>query len=534
MPARPGAIPGVTVRWVMPTAVKPFRRITISLIGVALLVLAGACTNSKSQSSAGSTSTTGQTRKSRSGAPKRSVVFKGGEGDIDSFRIPAVGVTPKGTVVVVAEARTQSPLDTDPHYLVSKRSTDGGRTWGSITTVARENKPEKGCFPSNPVLLAPASGEAAGDVIVVFNACRTGGGLSQVRSTDDGASWSNPLPLDVAATAAVPAASLGHLRSGPGHGIQLTAGPAKGRLVMVADSSIIGAPTVLTVLLSGDGGTTWKIGASTKVGTGGALVPDESAVAQLPDGTLLVSSRGASAASSGRIQMKVSADGERVIPGPDGQDLTNVADLKLPGVEGSLLAISDKKVVVFSSPSDPKFRRGLRLWTSTQGATWKPGPLPIPGPAAYSDLARLDDSTIAVVVETGGRNPYQQIDFVPVPITSLDTEGPALPPDFDVAGAVAGRLVVGKARYPVTRFCLISKTVELDGGQIEVDISGGLTAVKVQVRLDGAHGAKPMTLSGTIALDLTAGITYRGPLTDSSGVTHDVDLVIVNAEPCPS
>lgn len=165
---------------------------------------------------------------------------------------------------------------------------------------------------------------------------------------------------------------------------------------------------------------------------------------------------------------------------------------------------------------------------------WEPGPLPVPGPAAYSDLAGLDDSTIAVVIETGDRNPYQRIDFIPIPIKSLANEGPALPSDFDVADAVAGRLVVDKTRYPVTRFCLISKTVQLDGGQIKVDISGGLDAVKVDAQLDGARGTKPMTLSATIALDVASGITYRGPLTDSSGNDHDIDLVIVNMEPCPN
>lgn len=466
------------------------------------------------------------------GRSKRTVVFRGGENGVDTFCIPAVGVTPKDTVVVVAEARTDSPLDTDPHHPVSKRSTDGGRTWAPMVDVASPDRPAKGCFPSDPVLTTTTTGQAAGTLVVVLHPCRDGGGLYSTRSSDDGRSWSEPKPLDLAGTASVSPQEIDRLRSGPGHGIQLTTGPAKGRLVMVADAGLPGQPTVLTLLLSDDGGTTWKIGANTAVDAASTLDPDESAVAQLSDGTLLVSSRSTSAASSGRIQMIASVDGEEVVPPQNGQVLSNAADLKLPGVEGSLLAIPDQKKVLFSSPSDPKLRRGLRLWTSATGATWKAGPLVVPGAAAYSDLARLDAATVAVVAETGDRNPYQRIDFISVPVTTLVASGPALPPNFDVAGAVAGRLVVDGSRYPVTRFCLISDTVELGDGRSRSTSPGGLSAVKVDVRLDRANGKEPLHLTGTIALDLTAGITYRGPLTDASGTVHDVDLVIVNMEPC--
>ena len=514
----------------------PSRPVMVLAAAVVTLGLLGACSSSDSTGS-GPTKPPGTSSEDASTAsdtPERTVVFEGGEGGIDTFRIPAVGVTPKGTVVVVAEARSRSPLDTDPHHLVSKRSTDGGRTWESITDVARANHPIEGCFPSNPVVTVPTAGDAAGDLIVVFNPCRDGGGLSQVRSTDDGESWSDPEPLGLAATEAVPATEVDVLRSGPGHGIQLTGGPADGRVVMVADAGSPGQTTTLALLLSDDGGATWRIGASTTVAADAALDPDESAVAQLPDGTLLVSSRSASAASSGRIQMLASSDGEQVIPGPGGAVLSNAPDLEVPGVEGSVLLIPEQERVVFSSPSDPEFRRGLRLWTTANGLSWQAGPVLVPGPAAYSDLARLDDATLAVVVETGDRNPYQRIDFAPVRIDTLDDEGPALPPEFDVADAVAGRLVVDGTRYPVTRFCLISDTVELDGGEIQVDTTGGLGAVRVDLRLDGTDDAGSTTLAGTIALDLSSGITYRGPLTDSSGNDHDIDLVIVNMEPCPN
>ena len=108
----------------------PSRPVMVLAAAVVTLGLLGACSSSDSTGS-GPTKPPGTSSEDASTAsdtPERTVVFEGGEGGIDTFRIPAVGVTPKVTVVVVAEARSRSPLDTDPHHLVSKRSTDGGRT----------------------------------------------------------------------------------------------------------------------------------------------------------------------------------------------------------------------------------------------------------------------------------------------------------------------------------------------------------------------------------------------------------------------
>ena len=466
------------------------------------------------------------------GPPRRSVVFESGQDGIDTYRIPAVAKTPDGTIVVVAEARTRSPLDTDAHHLVAKRSTDNGRTWGELIEVAPQDTPEDGCYPSDPVLSAPTSGDAAGDLVVVFHPCRDGGGLHSSRSTDDGATWSEMEPLDLDAVDGLAAADVERLRSGPGHGIELTGGPAEGRLVMAADTGLSGDTPTVALLLSDDGGRSWRIGAHATTPTSDTMDPDESAVAQLADGTVVVSSRNAAPRSTNRVQMFVSPDGEQVLPGPDGNPFTLTADLGVPGVQGSLLTLPDRGQVVLSSPSDPTTRRGLRLWTSADAKAWQPGPVPVPGPAAYSDLVLIDDDDIAVVVEVGDRHPYERIDFVPVAVESLDTDAELPARDDDPADAAAGRLMVDGERYPVTRFCMLDDTITLDGGEIAIDFAGGLGAVDVKVDLDATDDREAVSLSGTVAMDMTAGIVYRGTLDDAEGAAHDVDLVIVNTEPC--
>ncbi|MDO4774270.1 MAG: sialidase domain-containing protein, partial [Aerococcaceae bacterium] len=64
-------------------------------------------------------------------------VFESGEGDgrnaegIRAYRIPALLVTDKGTVIAGADERTDHNSDWGNINMVVKRSTDGGQTWGS-------------------------------------------------------------------------------------------------------------------------------------------------------------------------------------------------------------------------------------------------------------------------------------------------------------------------------------------------------------------------------------------------------------------
>ncbi|MFA9563320.1 MAG: exo-alpha-sialidase [Acidimicrobiales bacterium] len=444
-------------------------------------------------------------------------MFEGGEDDIDTFRIPAVVSTSSGTLLAFAEARPLSPLDLDPRYLVVRRSQDGGATWGPITPIAQPDSDD--CSQSDPVPIALSSGE----VVLLFQNCDR---LSLSRSSDDGATWSEPTPLADAGT------DIDDLRPGPGHAIQLDGGPTEGRLVVAADRNVDGT-SELVLLLSDDEGATWSAGATYVTSQSDPDI-DETALAELADGSILVSSRNGSPELPGRVELVSEDQGESFATLADGRTLRIATDLTLPVVQGSLASLPDTGLVAFSSPSDPLYRRGVRIWTGTGDGTWVSGPLPVPGPGAYSDLVDLGDGIVGLVVETGDRNPYQRIDLIRLPTSELEEPGDALPGDFDVAGAAAGRVLVDGERYEVVSYCLGQPRAELDGGWIESDTSQGIDPAAFRAHVDDRGDSTPLDLEGTGPLDLTAGISFRGPLTDPDGATHDVDMVIVNMEPCPA
>ena len=108
------------------------------------------------------------------------------------------------------------------------------------------------------------------------------------------------------------------------------------------------------------------------------------------------------------------------------------------------------------------------MWTSSDGNDWELGPLLSQNPAAYSDLVALpdgDNSAVGVIVETGDRGLYERIEFVRIPVPEL-TDGPFenLEDDFDVAGAVSGRVVVDGTSFEIIEYCIGAERMELDGG----------------------------------------------------------------------
>ena len=65
----------------------------------------------------------------------RTLIYSKGENGFNTYRIPAIVQTNKGTLLAFAEARKNSRSDTGDIDLVVKRSEDGGKTWGKIITV---------------------------------------------------------------------------------------------------------------------------------------------------------------------------------------------------------------------------------------------------------------------------------------------------------------------------------------------------------------------------------------------------------------
>ena len=62
-------------------------------------------------------------------------LFIGGRGAYHTYRIPAMVVTTKGTILAFCEGRRSSSHDWGAIDTLLRRSTDGGRTWGPILRV---------------------------------------------------------------------------------------------------------------------------------------------------------------------------------------------------------------------------------------------------------------------------------------------------------------------------------------------------------------------------------------------------------------
>ena len=77
------------------------------------------------------------------------ILFKAGEAGYVSFRIPAIAITPKGTILTFCEARRYSKSDWADIDILMRRSTDGGNTWEPSVTLVDGS----GDFEVNPVSL---------------------------------------------------------------------------------------------------------------------------------------------------------------------------------------------------------------------------------------------------------------------------------------------------------------------------------------------------------------------------------------------
>lgn len=392
----------------------------IAVGGAALAVLAlGACGGSGSDGGASSAttrppgrpSTTTTAAPDRSGAaPVTVTVFRGGEDGYASFRIPAVVRTRSGDLLAFAEGRRGSAADDGDVDLVLKRSRDDGRSWGPLDVVAEDGTD----FVGNP---APVVDAATGRVVVLAThkagtdtelEILTGTGEDSSRiwllaSDDDGRTWARPKDI----TASVKPATWRWYTVGPGHAIQLAHGAHRGRLVAAANHTDADKGAGDHVLVSDDGGQTWRVGADDTPQSD--LIPDENAVAELPDGSLLFSSRNQKESAPWHRLQARSADGGATFDPP----YAMVEGLTVPVVQGSILwAGGAHGRLLFAAPADQHDRVDLTVRTSSdEGATWSAGTRIASGPSGYSDLVELPDHRIGVLHEAGERDSAERIDL---------------------------------------------------------------------------------------------------------------------------
>lgn len=346
-----------------------------------------------------------------------SVPFTGGVDGYFAYRIPALIVSPQGTLLAFCEGRKTSLSDDGNNDLVLRRSKDGGRTWGTLQLVHDEGGDALVTI-GNP---CPVIDRQTGTIWLSLN--KKNGRVLLTSSDDDGQSWS---PVrDITDQASQP--DWGWYALGPGVGIQIERGAHRGRLVLPANHRLTkdrSGPSASHVIYSDDHGRTWRIGAAVGLHTNECQVAETLA----GDGSeLLINARNHWARSGKRPELagqritSRSRDGGQTWSAPQFD-----AALIEPACQASLIRFAwpeqgGKSVLLFSNPATKKSRTQMTVRASfDEGRTWPVSALIEPGPSAYSCLTRLPDGHIGLLYERG---PYKELVFTSLSLDELTASG---------------------------------------------------------------------------------------------------------------
>jgi sialidase-1 len=349
--------------------------------------------------------------------PEKIQLFQAGEGGYKLYRIPGVVVTRRGTVLAYCEACRHTGGDWDTIDLLLRRSTDGGRTFSAPVLLPRpagdirrnpvaierkQGRPDDVTY-NNPVAIADRSGA------VHFLFCVEYMRVFYMRSDDDGQTFTQPVEITSAFDAFRPEYDWRVVATGPGHGIQLSAGRLIVPVWLALGTEGNGhGPSANATVYSDDHGATWRRGALAIAGSAEFPNANEATVAELADGRVMLNAR--TPARQNRRAVAISDDGATAWSRPRFQQ-----DLPDPICAAGLLRFSTVKTggknrLLFSNPDNltradgkeaiSKDRRNLTVRLSyDEGASWPVKRLLESGPAGYSDLAVLPDATILCFYE---------------------------------------------------------------------------------------------------------------------------------------
>ena len=356
-------------------------------------------------------------------------IFSPGMLRVPVFRIPALLSLPDGAVLAFSEARPHLN-DHGVINIVMRRSTDSGITWSTAKVCVEGRDIGMACGGAGVTVGNPAPVfDAATGTIWLFHCSnhaqdlewmiharqgkdREGRRVWLASSTDMGMSWSTPREI----TSSTKKSTWTWYATGPGVGLQLESG----RLIVPCNhAEDVHEPNhpylpdrrrsrmVAHTVYSDDHGATWRVGGIAANHT------NETTIAELADGQLIMNSRD----WSGRFlrQIQLSQDGGLTWK-PPRYDPTLI-EPEPQGCQGSMLAVkpphgrgaNGKGVLFFCNPSSDR-REMLTIRRSDDGGlTWSAAYLLEERASAYSSMGMLADGMLGVLYERSDRISFAKI-----------------------------------------------------------------------------------------------------------------------------
>jgi sialidase-1 len=300
------------------------------------------------------------------------------------FRIPSLLRLPaSGHLIAFAEGRRGSCADAGDVRIVSRRSADGGRSWGRVTQVVSE----AGHTIGNP---SPVADAKTGQLWLLYS--RDNAQVLLTGSADGGATWgATPVNLTAALKPPNPDPK-SWVATGPTGGVQLPSG----RLVTAAYyNRYPDGSTRSYAVFSDDGGATWQRGADVGINsTPGAAVymGGESQVVPFGGGeglamfirartTMATAARGGGSVGdvAHNHALAFSTDG-----GATWANSTRMSGIETVYCQGSIAATDGGDLLVSSPSTGNGVRANLLVWAARKAA-----------PANFSQLEQLYSGSAA-------------------------------------------------------------------------------------------------------------------------------------------